>query len=164
LYPFENEMGSYRGFIWNLSIDDFKNMSLFRKLFGYGPETIYSVYYSKYHTEMVNVTGVVYDNVHSEPLEYLMTSGILGAVSYLTLVISLLVRLCKKARHDSDAYMFLLPVFAYFTQSFVNIAQSATTPLYFLIIALAGGFLQPDKIDRLKAIDEYTEEDIQRLI
>jgi O-antigen ligase len=164
MYPFENEMGSYRGFIWNLSIDDFKNMSLFRKLFGYGPETIYSVYYSKYHTEMVNVTGVVYDNVHSEPLEYLMTSGILGAVSYLTLVISLLVRLCKKARHDSDAYMFLLPVFAYFTQSFVNIAQSATTPLYFLIIALAGGFLQPDKIDRLKAIDEYTEEDIQRLI
>lgn len=159
-FPFADEFGSYRGFIWRLSVNDFKNLSLFRKLVGYGPETLLPVYNSMYHDEMIDITGVVYDNVHCEPLEYLVTSGILGFASYMTLVISLLYRLYRKSPADRECCLYLVPVFAYFAQSFVNIAQSATTPLFFLIMALGLGYLQPDKVKRLYTPDEFTAEDL----
>lgn len=152
-FPFPDAFGSYRGFIWRLSLEDFTKLSFFKQLFGYGPETLLNVYNSKYHDEMVGVTGVIYDNVHSEPLEYLVTTGILGFLAYMILVISLVYRLYKTAKSDTGAYLYLVPVFAYFAQSFVNIAQSATTPIYFLLIALAIGHLQPDKVKNLNAED-----------
>lgn len=159
-FPFADEFGSYRGFIWRLSVNDFKSLSLFRKLIGYGPETLLPVYNSMYHDEMIAVTGVVYDNVHCEPLEYLVTSGIFGFAAYMTLVISLLYRLYKRAAIDRECCLYLVPIFSYFAQSFVNIAQSATTPLFFLIMALGLGYLQPDKTAKLYAPDEFTAEDL----
>ena len=69
-YPFKNEMASYRGFIWNLTIEDFKNAPVLRKLFGYGQETVMGRYFALYYDRMKEVTGVIYDNVHSEPLQF----------------------------------------------------------------------------------------------
>lgn len=159
-FPFADEFGSYRGFIWRLAVNDFKHLSFFRKLVGYGPETILPIYNSKYYDEMIAITGVVYDNVHCEPLEYLVTSGILGFAAYMLMVISLLVRLYRRAGSDSNCYLFLVPAFAYFSQSFVNIAQSATTPIFFLILALGNGYLNPDRVDTLKAEDEFTADEL----
>lgn len=159
-FPFADEFGSYRGFIWRLAVNDFKHLSFFQKLVGYGPETIMPIYNSKYYDEMIAITGVVYDNVHCEPLEYLVTSGFLGFATYMLLVISLIVRLYRKASSDSNCYLYLVPVFAYFAQSFVNIAQSATTPIFFLIMALGNGYLNPDRVDTLRAEDEFTAEEL----
>ncbi len=140
-FPFPDEFGSYRGFIWRLAVSDFGRLSLFRKFFGYGPETVWTVYNSKYYNEMISITGVTYDNVHCEPLEYLVTSGILGFAAYMLLVVSLLSRLYRRAAADRKVLIYLIPIFTYFTQSFVNIAQSATTPIFFLIMALGNGYL-----------------------
>ncbi len=140
-FPFEDSFGSYRGFIWNLSVEDFKQMSFLNKLFGYGPETIYIIFSEKYYDILVGTTGVLYDNVHSEPLQYLMTSGILGAGFYLTFVISLIIRAVRFSFNDGRICIFLLPVCGYFSQSFVNIAQSATTPIFFIFMSLTAGYM-----------------------
>lgn len=157
-FPFPDEFGSYRGFIWRLSINDFKSLPLFRKLFGYGPESLLQIYNNKYYDEMIDVTGVLYDNVHCEPLEYLITTGIVGFAAYMILAVSIICKLYKKAATDSESYLYLVPVFAYFAQSFVNIAQSATTPIYFLLIALGLGFLQPDKTKTLGSQEPSTQQ------
>lgn len=140
-FPFEDSFGSYRGFIWNLSVNDFRQMNFMNKLFGYGPETIYIIFSEKYYDILVETTGVLYDNVHSEPLQYLMTSGILGVGFYLTFIISLIIRAVKFSFTDGRICIFLLPVCGYFAQSFVNIAQSATTPVFFIFTALTAGYM-----------------------
>lgn len=137
LYPFDNEMGSYRGFIWNLAIRDFKGAGFFRHLVGYGQESVLELYRSLYRDEMVSVTGVIYDNVHCEPLEYLVTTGFLGLISYLTLIISSFVRIIKQEENNKVLSLLMLPLVSYFAQSFVSIAQSATTPIFFIILGMA---------------------------
>ncbi len=159
-FPFPDEFGSYRGFIWRLAVDDFAKTDIKTMLLGYGPETVMSVYNSKYYDEMVATTGVIYDNVHCEPLQYLVTTGILGFAAYSLLVTSLLFCLYKKARNDRDTYMYLIPIFAYFSQSFVNIAQSATTPIFFLIMALGMAALQSNQKSRLEGKDEFSAKEL----
>lgn len=159
-FPFPDEFGSYRGFIWRLAVDDFAKADILTKLFGYGPETIMSVYNSKYYDQMIATTGVVYDNVHCEPLQYLVTTGIVGFAAYMLLIICMIFLLYKRARSERDAYMYLIPVFTYFAQSFVNIAQSATTPIFFLIMALGLAYLQPDQKSRLAGRDEFSAQEL----
>lgn len=142
MFPFDNQMGNKRGFIWNIAIKDFIGMNLYNKLFGYGPETIYEIYKTKYHNDFVTVAGKFFDNVHCEPLQYLVTSGIFGLAAYLMLLISLGIKLIKLENYDKESSLYLAPICAYFLQSTVNIAQSATTPLYFVIIALAAGYIR----------------------
>lgn len=154
-FPFEDSFGSYRGFIWNLSVEDFKQMNLINKLFGYGPETIYIIFSEKYYDILVGTTGVLYDNVHSEPLQYLMTSGILGVGFYLIFTVSLIIRAVKFSFTDSRICIFLLPVCGYFVQSFVNIAQSATTPVFFIFTALTAGYMY--RYDKSRDVTKRTE-------
>ena len=138
-YPFDEKMGSFRGFIWNLAIKDFAESDIFTKLFGYGQETILAIYRLRYRDLMVNTTGVIYDNVHCEPLQYLVTTGFVGLAAYLTLVFSVIGGIIKRVRNNTGLRLLLVPIVSYFTQSFVNIAQSATTPVYFILMGLALG-------------------------
>ena len=159
-FPFSDEFGSYRGFIWRLAVDDFAKADLTTKLFGYGPETIISVYNSKYYDQMIATTGVVYDNVHCEPLQYLVTTGIVGFLAYMLLTICIISMLYKKARRNRETYMYLIPIFAYLAQSFVNIAQSATTPIFFLIMVLGLASLMPEQKSRLTGKDEFSAQEL----
>lgn len=136
-YPFDNEMGSYRGFIWNLAIRDFKGAGFFRHLVGYGQESVLGLYRSLYRDEMVGVTGVIYDNVHCEPLEYLVTTGFIGLAAYLALTVGIIVKTIKQVGSRPELSLLLLPIISYFAQSFVSIAQSATTPIFFILLGLA---------------------------
>ena len=41
----------------------------------------------RYYDDMMNTVGVIYDNAHNEYLQYLITTGIFGAVSYVGLLV-----------------------------------------------------------------------------
>ena len=141
-YPFDDDFGTNRGFVWKLALDDFKGMSWFRKIFGYGQESLIIVFVNKYHDYMIESKRVIYDNVHCEPFQYLMTLGILGLGTYIALIGSTLSALIRKIRKDPEVNVFLIPIFSYFMQSFVNIAQTASTSLFFITIALAVNYLR----------------------
>ena len=42
----------------------------------------------RYYDDMMNAVGVIYDNAHNEYLQYLITTGIFGAVSYVGLLVT----------------------------------------------------------------------------
>lgn len=138
-YPYKNETASYRGYIWNLTIKDYNASNIFRKLIGYGQETVGQRFISLYRAEMKSVTGVVYDNVHCEPLQYLITTGLLGMLSYLALIFSIFAAAVKTAFKENEnlaVMIIFVPAVSYFSQSVINIAQSNTTPIYFLLLAI----------------------------
>ena len=140
--PFNDDFGTHRGFVWKLGIKDYKSMPLYRKIIGYGQETVLGVFNGKYYDYMVSHQNVVYDNVHCEPLQYLITTGILGLAAYLTFIGSVLTSLINRVKSDRSMNLFLIPVFSYFIQSYVNIAQTAGTSIFFLIIALELNYMR----------------------
>ena len=47
-----------------------------------------SIMTDRYYDDMMNAVGVIYDNAHNEYLQYLITTGIFGAVSYVGLLVT----------------------------------------------------------------------------
>lgn len=133
---FNEKWGTHRGYIWIKSIEIFINGNLKDKLFGCGPDTFFSAF-SPYFLELSEKYGNTSTNsAHNELLNYLITIGLTGLVSYITLIFSVVVRAFKNAQKNYLSVIFASAIICYFFQSLVNIAQPITTPFLFIFIAL----------------------------
>lgn len=131
---FDDHWGTRRGYAWRATFEFFGEFNFFKKLFGSGPET-YGIFMAKnYYYDMIEFMGTVFDSPHSEPLQYLFTTGILGFVSHYTLMVLAFLRGLKNEGH---AAAFGYAVAAYACSSIINISVPITTPLFFLAAALA---------------------------
>ena len=112
-----------------------------RKLFGYGQESLLSIMQGRYYDEMLMVTNKVYDNAHNELLQYLVTTGLLGMVSYIGLFISSVIYIFKRANKRVIANVCIVAMVGYFAQAIINISQPITTPFFFIFMALGLGYV-----------------------
>lgn len=88
IFSFEDSWGNYRGFVWRRLMEAYGDFSVSQKLFGYGNESVKAIMTDRYYDDMMNTVGVIYDNAHNEYLQYLITTGIFGAVSYVGLLVT----------------------------------------------------------------------------
>ncbi len=142
LFTFNDEWGTYRGYIWRRGISLFKISPVINKIFGNGNETIGYLMKTNYYKEMVSITGKKYDNLHNELLQYLVTTGLFGLISYLGFVISSFVYLGRRMKSDPVAISCLAGAVGYFAQSLVNLNQPITTPYFFVILAAGIGYIR----------------------
>ena len=137
LLRFSDRWGTHRGFMWNKAVEEYGKFNLYEKLFGAGPDTAYYVlepHFSELYTRFNNSST---DCVHNEYLNYLVTQGALGLISYLTILVSVCVRTSRRARNNPTALIFISAVICYAVQATVNIYQPITTPLFLIFIAMA---------------------------
>lgn len=134
--------GNKRGYVWSRLLQIFKEFPLYRMLIGYGEETVGILMKDRFGSEMVQKTGLSFDNAHNEFLQYLITMGILGLLTYLLFVGSAVKRGFKEGGRFCRAAT--LCCVCYLAQSFVNISQVITTPLFFVFLALA----QTDAVEK----------------
>lgn len=139
-FTFNDRWGTYRGFVWSRGWALFQDAPLVNKLFGYGNETFGEYMGSYYYSEMMDIVGKYYDNAHNELLQYLVTLGIFGVVTYLGVFVSSLVYMLKYGKGNYLVYGAMSSMVGYFVQSLVNLNQPITTPLYFVIMALGVGY------------------------
>ena len=134
---FNDAWGTDRGFVWSRLLMIFRDSPLKKKLFGYGQETVAVILLQSYGQEMISKLGYVFDNAHNELLQYLLTTGLLGLLSYLGL---LAVAIHTGFRKDSPVLKkaLALAVAAYAAQSVFNIIQPISTPYLFMLIGLLG--------------------------
>ena len=85
---------------------------------------------------MTEVYRVLFENAHNEYLQYLMTTGILGALSYIIFLISVFAVAIKKRLNDASVMAMLAGVFCYVTQAVVNISQPIVTPVMWTLLAM----------------------------
>ena len=140
IFTFNDKWGTYRGFVWSRAWNIFSDAPLVNKLFGYGNETFGVYMNAYYYDDMVNIVGKMYDNAHNELLQYLVTLGILGVISYLGVVVSSVFYMLKYGKGNYMVYGFFTATVGYFFQSIINLNQPITTPLYFVIMALGVGY------------------------
>ncbi len=141
LFTFNDKWGTYRGYIWRRLFSVYKDGSFIHKLFGFGNETIAEVM-KPFHDEMVNITGKTYDNAHNELLQYLVTTGLFGMISYIGIFVSSIIYIVKRADKDPVAVAMAASATGYIFQGLVNLNQPITTPLYFTVLGIGIGYLR----------------------
>ena len=133
---FDNYWGSHRGFIWKKCLSAYGSLPAFKKLIGFGEDMVPSLLISKFGTSFFPDEFIYnIDNAHSELVQYLVTVGFWGLISYLGVFITVIVKGIKSDSIIKKAVC--LSVFGYFVQGLVNITQPITTPLMFVFLGLA---------------------------
>ena len=130
-----DKWGTHRGFMWIRSFEIFGDLSIFKKLFGTGPDTFYHAF-SPYFEDLKKYGDSSTNAAHNEYINYLITIGITGLCAYLALVGGVIARAIKKAKENPLLIVFVSAVICYSVQAVVNISQPITTPLFIIFIAL----------------------------
>lgn len=159
IFKIDDSWGNFRGYVWRRLARVYSNLPFVNKLFGYGNESVMDIMTSGFYDEMMAKVGVVYDNAHNEYLQYLVTTGILGAVTYIGLIVSAFVSMIKCAfggtdRNLCECIAVALGIAGYATQAFFNLNQSLTTPYIFLMVAMAAGICREKRMQKQEDVDE----------
>ena len=136
---FDDLWGTGRGFIWRYMFKIFADQTWYRKLFGIGADTIGRYMKEHYRYEMYAAGYSLIDSAHNEPLQYLVTHGIVGLLAYLgfSFLGVLFPLLRKEAKTHPLNMAFAAGALCYLAQSVVNQHQAITTPLYYVFVAAA---------------------------
>lgn len=139
MFDFNDKWGSYRGYIWRRVTGLYGELPFVQKIFGHGNESIRSLMDDRFYDEMLQVTGTVYDNAHNEYLQYLVTQGLFGMLSYGGVVVTAVIAGVKKIKKSPYILGLLLAVISYGVQAIFNVNQCITTPYMFLMTAMLIG-------------------------
>ena len=93
----DDEWGTHRGYIWRIGLENYKEFPLIHKIFGYGPDTFGIVTVNNNYDEMVSRYNEIFDSAHNEYLQYFVTIGPFGLISYLVLLVSAVLRMVRRA-------------------------------------------------------------------
>ncbi|MBQ2895842.1 MAG: O-antigen ligase family protein [Oscillospiraceae bacterium] len=136
------DFGSDRGAIWRSCFALYGEFPWWQKLIGAGSGVL-----ARWDTLHRVFPDAVVDSAHNEYIHYLLTHGLVGLGAYLGF---LFCALRAAYRSGSPLYRALgLGAAAYAAQALVNIAQSATTPLFLAILGLLTGAAALDRADGL---------------
>ncbi len=134
-FRFNDNWGSKRGYAWKKAIRLYRQAPLTKKLIGYGEDTVALAFYSTYGKKTFNDIGLIFDNVHNYFLQFLITMGAWGLVTYTA---SLVYSLKSSFRESSYIKIAVaVAICAYIAQSTVNITQPISTPMFFIFLGLS---------------------------
>lgn len=140
-----SQWGTYRGEIWIYCLNKFKGYNLKEILFGVGPESLQ------------NITGTItlhrgksLDQAHNEYLQHLMTTGVFGLLSYLSVIGGVIYVMVKRLKDNTLAVSIFAALVSYWVQALVNLAQPFTTPIMYVYVASIGGIYLNEKRKAMK--------------
>lgn len=134
---FNDRWGSTRGFAWTRALREYAGYDALQKLFGTGVDTAKHLFMPKYYTVMMQLGNAIFENVHNEYLQYLVTIGAVGVTGYIALIVSVVTRSFRRAGKSKLALALGMAVLCYAAQGIFNITQTMTTPVFFTLLALA---------------------------
>ena len=111
-------------------------------LIGTGPDTFGPVIKDVYRDDMLKRHGSVFDNAHNEYLNYLVTIGALGVVSYITVIVSVLIRSVRRCKNNVWALIAILVIISYCSQALFNLATPIVTPYIFVFLGIGEAYIR----------------------
>lgn len=145
IFPLEDSFQNNRGYIWKRTVLNFKEFPLWQKLFGYGPNCFLQSMEERYGTEMRERYTDPFIDAHNEALQFLTVTGILGAVSYFGMQISLLASCIRSRKENTIALLGCVGIVSYMLQGLVNNPQVFTTPLFFIFLGIVQNKIMTQK-------------------
>lgn len=133
---FSDEWGTFRGMIWRITIEAYREQPLMHKLWGYGLDTFGLLVYG-FRDETRQISGQVFDSAHNEYLQYLVTSGLFGLIAYLGFFSTTLVSVVKKCVHQRWGTILVFGIGCYLAQAMLTINLPIVTPLMWMLLSMA---------------------------
>ena len=130
----DDEWGTHRGYIWRLAVENYVQLPILQKIFGYGPDTFGLLTYFNNLKEMTGRYGELFDSVHNEYLQYFVTIGPIGLAAYLVILGSAFKRFIEKGRENPVLIAILFGVLCYSVQALVNINQPIAMPIMWTLL------------------------------
>lgn len=132
---FNDDWGTHRGYVWRIAVEDYSKFPPLQKLIGFGPDTFGIVTRLNNYPEMADRYQEIFDSAHNEYLQYLVTTGPLGLLSYMAVHIGAAMEIVRKKRGDWLAAAALVAVLCYDLQAAVNINQPIAAPIMWTLLA-----------------------------
>lgn len=133
---FNDSWGTNRGYIWRKGLELYQDFPAMHKLFGFGPDTFGILTTKEIRHDMVQATGQVFDNVHNEYLNLLITIGPIGMAAYVGFIVAALARLCKKMNLHVCVFGCAVAVLCYSAQAAVNLNLPIATPMMWFLVSV----------------------------
>ena len=149
--------GNGRGYIWNLSLEIYRDLSLKDKLFGVGPNcymhAVNSFIESHPYVELEmaeRFDGLALTSSHSEYVDYLINMGVLGIASYICMIFAIIVGAFRDRHEVKEASVGflrdkicveLLCVLSYLVYAGFNFSIVCATPMFFVLLGMLWGRL-----------------------
>ena len=128
--------------MWIKSIELFSTFDIKGMLFGCGPDLYRSAFEPLFKSDMIARYGETTNCAHNEYLNFLVTTGIIGAVSYIGIIVTAIVKAVKNSKQLPLVMVFACAVVAYCTQAVVNISQPITTPIMIIFLSMLMGVIR----------------------
>lgn len=132
-FVFNDDWGTHRGYIWRNAIEEFSGFSLWKKLIGYGPETFGILLINK---TAGNPYNQIFDSAHNEYLQFLLTTGIVGLISYVIFILTCIKKCFSNGKKNPFIIAVAFGIICYSAQAFVNLSLPIVTPVFWLLLGM----------------------------
>ena len=133
---FSDTWGSYRGGVWKRCAKLFGSLPLGQKLLGVGPDSLSGPLYAAYGSEIAAFSGMRFDNAHCLPIQYLLTTGILGLLSIGAAAVLPLKNLFRS--NDGVARAAGYGCLVYLICGLFTVNTPAISPVFWVLLYSAG--------------------------
>lgn len=133
---FDDAWGNYRGYAWKLFSKIYMEFPMIKKLFGYGPDTLAILAVQGYLKEMISTYNAVFSSAHNEYLQYLVSIGAVGMISYIAAITSSIVVMVKRGKENPMFFAIAAAILCYSAQAVVNINTPIVTPIMIVLLAM----------------------------
>lgn len=134
LLRFGDRWGSNRGGVWTRCVRLYASENSRVKLFGYGPDCLRKPLDDAFGSEIAAYCNLKFNNAHNEYIQYLLTQGALGLLSYVCLVVRCLRAHARRAKKNVFAAAQRAGVLCGLLIAAFNVNQPITTPIFFMLL------------------------------
>ncbi|MFA7673428.1 MAG: O-antigen ligase family protein [Clostridia bacterium] len=135
-----DEYGSNRVYAWRVIYSFFKE----KPIIGHGPDTVMDLWMREEYVYSMQKYNTYFDKAHNDYLQVLVTTGILGLVSYLTFQFSLLIRSFKKF-NDPLVIALVTASICFCAQAFFNIGVPIVSPYGWILFGMLASVIRNKK-------------------
>lgn len=134
---FDDMWGSVRGFVYKRSIRAFSDFSWKEKLFGRGLGTTLTTLTPYFdNQDAINLAGGVFNDSHCQPLQLLLTCGIVGMLAFMMFYVCMVITVLKNMEDDAILNGVFAMLIGYIAIMMFNVLQPILVMVYFSICGL----------------------------
>ena len=147
LFLLDENWGNGRGASLKVAFVLFGEMSFVQKIFGVGADGFSAFAYS-FPEVQEYLTGFfgesILTNAHCEVVTNLINFGVLGAILYISMLLSFIYRTMKNGEKQPVLYVFAVCVICYLTNNLISFAQILNIPFLFLLLGMGEYYLNSE--------------------
>lgn len=141
LLRFDDHWGTRRGFVYRRSLRAFADYSLLDRLFGKGVDCTRRIL-EPYFDDPAMLAHGIFNDAHCQPLQYLLTTGLLGGGALMVFHVLLVFALFRLSKHDRVLCAYGAALCAYIPIALLSVSQPILIASYFAVSASAVSRIQ----------------------